>query len=99
VTTKQLMRQAALLEHAAHCSTQHNDEHLVNAEVMMASAGENEIVAGIFAVASNDFMTEFCDVVEPEGSDANEEEIKDGPTMWKQGNHLGKKKLRDSNKL
>jgi hypothetical protein len=81
--TAHLIRKKALLEHAAHCSTQHNNERLVKLGALMASTGKSEIMAGVFAVASNDFMTEFHDSEEEQedseddeaaGNDGGEEE-------------------------
>jgi uncharacterized protein YciI len=62
--TAHLVRQEALLEHAAHCLTQHNNERLVMLGALMASTGKTEIMAGVFAIASNDFMTECHDLEE-----------------------------------
>jgi hypothetical protein len=53
-----LTRQEALVEHAAHCSTQHNNERPVKLGALMASTGKTKILAGVFAIASNNFMTE-----------------------------------------
>jgi hypothetical protein len=105
-----LVRKEALLEHAAHCSTQHNNERLVKLGALMASTGKSEIMAGVFAVASNDFMTEFFDKEEEEqvsemeaNNNGGEEEQQsthliedeDGPTRRKRGHYRGKKKLFD----
>jgi hypothetical protein len=104
--TAHLVRQEALLEHAAHCSTQHNNERLVKLGALMASTGKSEIMAGVFAVASNDFMTECHDLEEEQehGEDevvagGQEQErtdlMDDGPARRKRGNYRGKKKLFD----
>jgi hypothetical protein len=75
----------------------------------MASTGKSKIMVGVFAVASNDFMTEFYDKEEEEQQDSEMEansnggnkeqqsthliEDEDGPTRWKWGHYCGKKKL------
>jgi hypothetical protein len=56
-----LFRQRALQEYAAQASTQHNNERLVKLGAQMASTGKGEIMASIFAIASNDFMIEYHD--------------------------------------
>jgi hypothetical protein len=56
-----LIWKEALLEHTAHSSTQHNNQRLVKLGALMASTGKSKIVAGVFAVASNNFMMEFHD--------------------------------------
>jgi hypothetical protein len=76
----------------------------------MASTGKSEIMAGVFAVASNDFTTEFHDLEQaqaesengaPDNNGGKEDEqttnlvIEDGPTRRKRGNYRGKKKLFD----
>jgi hypothetical protein len=70
----------------------------------MASTGKSEIMAGVFAAASNDFMTECHDLEEEQGhgedevvaSDEEQEStdlVGDGPARRKRGNYRGKKKL------
>jgi hypothetical protein len=54
-----LFRKRALQEYAAQASTQHNNERLVKLGAQMASTGKSEIMASIFAIASNDFMQEY----------------------------------------
>jgi hypothetical protein len=72
----------------------------------MASTGKSEIMAGVFAVASNDFMPECHDSEEEQGHGedevvAGDEEqestdlVGDGPARRQQGNYHGKKKLFD----
>ena len=113
--TAYLIRQEALLEHAAHCSTQHNNERLVKLGALMASTGKSEIMAGVFAVASNDFMTEYHDSESNEShEDSDNEEqtadnnrdneqttepMEDEPTRRKRGNFRGKKKLFDLERI
>jgi hypothetical protein len=41
----------ALSAYAAHTSTQHNNERLVNLGALMASTGKSEIMASVFAIA------------------------------------------------
>jgi hypothetical protein len=53
-----LLCQHALHAYAAHASTQHNNEQLVKHGALMALTGKSEIMASIFAIVSNDFMTE-----------------------------------------
>jgi hypothetical protein len=75
----------------------------------MASTGKSEIMASVFAIASNDFMQEYTDAKEdthPEES-ANQPaeaptggvEDDDGPQRRKQGNRRGKKKLLDLHRV
>jgi hypothetical protein len=56
-----LFCQRYLQEYAAQASTQHNNERLVKLGAQMASTGKSEIMASIFAIASNDFMVEYHD--------------------------------------
>jgi hypothetical protein len=56
-----LLRSRALQSFAAHASTHHNNERLVNLGALMSSTDKNEIMASIFAIASNDFITEYHD--------------------------------------
>jgi hypothetical protein len=51
-----LLCQHTLHSYAAHTSTQHNNERLVKLGALMALTGKSEIMASIFAIASNDFM-------------------------------------------
>ena len=74
-----LMRQEALLERAAPCLTQRDNERVVKLGALTASAGKSETMVGAFAAASNDFMTEVRDLVDCE-DDAKEKETEDGPT-------------------
>jgi hypothetical protein len=99
-----LLQTHALRSFAAHASTQHNNERLVKLGALMASTGKSEIMASIFAIASNDFMQEYTDKEEethqeepanqpaeaPTGADND-----DGPQRRKRGNRSGKKKLFD----
>jgi hypothetical protein len=95
-----LLRSRALRSFAAHASTQHNNERLVKLGALMSSAGKSEIMASIFAIASNDFITEHHD---DEGGDTTDLEIpanqpavaEDKPKRRKRGNYRGKKKLLD----
>jgi hypothetical protein len=57
-----LFRKRALQQYAAQASTQHNNERLVKLGAQMASTGKSEIMASVFAIASNDFMSEYHDV-------------------------------------
>jgi hypothetical protein len=104
--TAYLVRQEALLEHATHCSTQHNNERLVKLGTLMASTGKSEIMAGVFAVTLNDFMTDCHDLEEEQGHGEDEvvagdkeqestDLVDDGPARQKRGNYRGKKKLFD----
>jgi hypothetical protein len=57
-----LLRSQALHSFAAHASThQHNNERLVKLGAPMSSTGKGAIMASIFAIASNDLMTEYHD--------------------------------------
>jgi hypothetical protein len=84
----------------AHASTQHNNERLVKLGALMSSTGKSEIMASIFAIASNEFITEHHD---DEGEDTTDLEIpanqpavaEDKPKRRKRGNYRGKKKLLD----
>jgi hypothetical protein len=98
----QSLRRHALHAYAAHASTQHNNERLVKLGALMASTGKSEIMASIFAIASNDFMQEYKDKEETHQEPANQpaeapivavEEA--GPQRRKRGNRSGKKKLFD----
>jgi hypothetical protein len=94
-----LYRSHALRFYAAHASTQHNNERLVKLGALMASTGKSEIMASVFAIASNDFMQEYTDKeethpvepVKPTGE--AEEDV--GPQRRKRGNRKGRKKLFD----
>jgi hypothetical protein len=66
----------------------------------MSSTGESEIMASIFAIASNDFITEHHDDKVEETTDleipANQQAVaKDKPKQRKRGNYRGKRKLLD----
>jgi hypothetical protein len=91
-----LLRKGALQEYAAHASTQHNNERLVKLGALMSSTGKGEIMASIFAIASNDFMTEHHDE-ETDLVPANQQAVasEDAPERRKRGNNRGKKKLLD----
>jgi hypothetical protein len=71
--TAHLVRQEALLEHLSHCWTQHNNKRLVKLGALMALTGKSEIMGGVFAVTSNDFMTECHDWEEEQ--DHSEDEV------------------------
>jgi hypothetical protein len=110
-----LFRKRALQEYASCASTQHNNERLVKLGAQMASTGKSEIMASIFAIASNDFMQEYHEEVTHHEDAANqpmvappvapvapaETEVSEpaeedgGPKRRKRGNHKGKKKLFD----
>jgi hypothetical protein len=51
----------ALCSSAANASTQHNNKRLAEMDALMSSTGKSAIMASIFAIASNDFMTEHHD--------------------------------------
>jgi hypothetical protein len=95
-----LLRSRALRSFATHASTQHNNKRLVKLGALMPLIGKSEIMASIFAIASNDFITEHHD---DEGEDTTDLEIpanqpavaKDKPKQRKRGNYQGKKKLLD----
>jgi hypothetical protein len=102
--TAHLLHQEVLLEHAAHCLTQDNKERLLKLGALMALTGKGKIMAGVFAAASNDFMTECHDFEEEQ--DHGEDEVvaggekqertdlmDDGPARQKRGNYRGKQKL------
>jgi hypothetical protein len=79
---------------AAHASTQHNNERLVKPGALMSSTGKSEIMASIFAMASNDFITEHHDderedtLLEIPG---NQPEVaEDEPKRRKRRNYRGK---------
>jgi hypothetical protein len=59
-----LYRREALCAYAAHASTQHNNERLFKLSALMASTGKSEIMASVFAIASNDFIQEYTDAKE-----------------------------------
>jgi hypothetical protein len=66
---------------------------------LMALTGKGEIMASIFAIASNDFMQEYTDKeethpVEP-AKPTGEAEEDVGPRRRKRGNRKGRKKLFD----
>jgi hypothetical protein len=99
----------ALHTYAAHASTQHNSERLVKLGALMASTGKNEIMASVFAIASNNFTEEYID---KEGDTHKEEpanqpaeaatrgaEANNGPQWRQQGNRSGKKKLFDLQRM
>jgi hypothetical protein len=100
-----LYRREALCAYAAHTSTQYNNEGLVKLGALMASTGKSEIMASVFAIASNDFTQEYTDAKEetypqeppnqlaeaPTGG----AEDNDGPQRRKRRNKRGKKKLLD----
>jgi hypothetical protein len=96
-----LFRKRALAEHAAQALTQHNNERLVKLGAQMASTGKSEIMASVFAIASNDFMREHHDDEthqEPGNQPVDEapaEEEDFGPKRRNRGNNRGKKKLFD----
>jgi hypothetical protein len=69
----------------------------------MSSTGKTEIMASIFAIASNDFMTEHHDKDAHLEVPANQPAVaEDEPKRWKHGNYQGRKKLlgleREANK-
>jgi hypothetical protein len=58
--------------YAAHnASTQHSNEQLVKLSALMVSTGKSEIMASIFAIASNDCMQEYTDKEETHQEPAN----------------------------
>jgi hypothetical protein len=65
----------------------------------MASTGKSEIMASIFAMAPNDFITEHHDDKREDTCleiPSNQPEVaKDEPKWRKRGNYQGKKKLLD----
>jgi hypothetical protein len=86
-----------------NASTQHNSERLVKLGALMPSTGKSEIMASIFAIASNDFMTEHHDKDAHLEVPANQPAVaKDEPKRQKHGNYRGRKKLlgleREANK-
>jgi hypothetical protein len=95
----------ALYAYAVHASTQHNNERLVKLGALMASTGKGEIMASVFAIASNDFMQEYTDAKEetlqeepanqPGEAPTGGVEDDDGPQRRQRGNISGKKKLFD----
>ncbi len=94
-----LYRRQALRAYAAHASTQHNNKRLVKLGALMASTGKSEIMASVFAIASNDFMQEYTDKeethpIEP-AKPTGEAEEDVGPRRRKRGNRKGRKKLFD----
>jgi hypothetical protein len=52
-------------------STKHNNEQLVKLSALMVSTGKSEIMASIFAIASNDCMQEYTDKEETHQEPAN----------------------------
>ena len=86
----------ALRSSAAHASAQHNIEQLVKLGALMSSKGKSEIMASIFASASNDFMTEHHDGDAYLEVPANQPAMAaDEPKWRKRGNYRGRKKLLD----
>jgi hypothetical protein len=94
-----LYRREALCAYAAHASTQHNNERLVKLGALMASTGKSQIMASVFAIASNDYMQEYTDAKEesyPEEPADQPAEAptggvgeKDGPEQRKRGKRIG----------
>jgi hypothetical protein len=64
---------------------------------LMASTGKSEIMASVFAIASNDFMVEYHDKQEETHQEpANQPAVaEDEPKRRKRGNNRGRKKLLD----
>jgi hypothetical protein len=72
---------------------------------LMASTGKSEIMASVFAIASNDFMQEYSDKDETHQQEepANQQQVEpptgtddnNGPQRRKRGNRSGKRKLFD----
>jgi hypothetical protein len=91
-----LLISQALRLFAAQASTQHNNERLVKLGALMSPTGKSEIMASIFAIASNDFMTEHHDEDTHFEVPANQPAVaKDEPKRRKRGNYRGRKKLLD----
>jgi hypothetical protein len=82
-----------------------NNVRLVKLGALMALTGKSEIMASVFAIASNDFMQEYTDAKEefypeepanqPAEAPTGGAEDYDGPRRRKRGNRRGKKKLLD----
>jgi hypothetical protein len=94
-----LLRSQALQFFAAHASTQHNNGRLVKLVALMSSTGKIEIMASIFAMASNDFITEHHNEKREDTRleiPGNQPAVaKDKPKWRKHGNYRRKKKLLD----
>jgi hypothetical protein len=75
-----LYRRQALRAFAAHASTQHNNERLVKLGALMASTGKSEIMASVFAIASNDFMQEYTDAKEDTHPEESANQPAEAPT-------------------
>jgi hypothetical protein len=101
-----LFCQRALQEYAAQASTQHNNERLVKLGAQMASTGKGEIMASIFAIASNNFKVKYHDDThlqpanQPADAPAEAEtqpsaEEDDSPKQRNRGNNRGRMKLMD----
>jgi hypothetical protein len=56
-----LLCSRALRSFADHASTKHNNKRLVKLGALMLSTGKGEIMASIFVITSNNFMTEHHD--------------------------------------
>jgi hypothetical protein len=86
------LEKRALQAYAAHASTQHNNERLVKHGALMALTGKSEIMASIFAIASNNFMNEYSEEThqepanQPAEAQTVEDADKEGPKRRKQGN-------------
>ncbi len=91
-----LLCSQALRSFAANTSTQQNNKRLVKLGTLVPSTGKSEIMASIFAIASNDFMTEHHDEDTNLEVPANQPVVaEDKPNRWKRGNYQGRKKLLD----
>jgi hypothetical protein len=98
-------RRDALYAYAAHASTQHNNKRLVRLGALMALTGKGEIMASVFAIASNDFMQEYTDAKEetlqeeptnqPGEAPTGGAEDDNGPQRRQRGNRSGKRKQFD----
>jgi hypothetical protein len=68
---------------------------------LMSSTGKGEIMASIFAIALNDFMTEHHDDKTDLEEPANQQAVasKDAPKRRKRGNNQGKKTLLDLERM
>jgi hypothetical protein len=86
-----LLCSKALRSFSALVSTQHNNEQLVKLGALVLLTGESEIMASIFAIASNDFMTEHHDAKENNTQlevPANQPAVAEDEPKWqKRGNY------------
>jgi hypothetical protein len=89
---------------------QHNNERLVKLGAQMASTGKSEIMASIFAIASNNFMVEYNDEIhlkpanQPAEVPAEAEtqppaEDDNSPKRHNRGNNCRKKKLMELDRV